>query len=357
MYDGEVDEWLITPAIQFQFPKEMICMNKNLLETPLSPSKPFRVHRKETWESAEWENIHAHHGLELLFVHRGCGTIMIENRLFPIKDHTLIIIQPFQLHKLKLTINEKQPYVRTVFMFEPIGMERYLSPFTALHELLKYLWKQELDNPVLEDEEGSDIQVFFANVDGKDHADEEEQALLLLTLLKMMKKREEMYNSRKSYKQRMRIVHHTERIMEYIRRNYREEIKLYQIADELHLSEPYISRVFHKYTGTTVMEYANAMRLREACLLLAATSLSVKEIGAQIGVSSTSYLCQLFRKHYQITPVTYRQAYREHQVEPVDDREHFNQRRRMNLGDYGVTRDDLPLLSAPNYEGYVRERQ
>lgn len=280
----------------------------NRIETLISPKMPYRFVHKEAREPEDWENIHAHHGLELLYVHEGKGNIIIDKRLFPVTDNTLVIIQPYQLHKLHMQISDHQPYIRTVMIFEPNALERFFAPFAKLNHWLRKIWKLDFDQQVIYDKADSGLQTLFASMTKRDRPEEEEICLFLLNVMHSLRLILEPVQEQ-HVSDRQRIAHHTEMIMDFIERHYKQDIKLSLLARELHLSEPYISRIFHKYTGFTVMEYTNAVRMREACLLLVATSLSMKEICAKVGVSSPSYLCQLFQKQFHMSPSQYRAAY------------------------------------------------
>ncbi|TNJ64765.1 helix-turn-helix domain-containing protein, partial [Paenibacillus hemerocallicola] len=53
-------------------------------------------------------------------------------------------------------------------------------------------------------------------------------------------------------------------------------------------------------------EYVKARRLRQACVLLTMSELSVAEIGDSIGLENTSYFCKIFKENKGITPNQYR---------------------------------------------------
>lgn len=68
---------------------------------------------------------------------------------------------------------------------------------------------------------------------------------------------------------------------------------------------------FTKFTGLSPIQYLNRRRLETACQLLRDTDYSVSDISSQTGFSSQSYFTQIFRKHYGITPIKYRQSHTE----------------------------------------------
>ena len=105
---------------------------------------------------------------------------------------------------------------------------------------------------------------------------------------------------------KLRHICYAEYVMQWIKFHYYEEFTLAALAKELHLSSFHISHLFHKATGSTITEYLIYRRLREACLLLKTTFLSLQEICDRIGISNISYFCQLFKKRLGTTPAQYR---------------------------------------------------
>lgn len=93
---------------------------------------------------------------------------------------------------------------------------------------------------------------------------------------------------------------------EYIFSNLHYHISLRDMAGTLNRSEGYLSTVFKKETGMTVMEFIRRERLKEACSLLCHTAKSCQEIAASLSFSSQSYFSKLFRMEYGMTPLEYR---------------------------------------------------
>ncbi|MGP3783696.1 helix-turn-helix transcriptional regulator [Paenibacillus sp. 1A_MP2] len=94
--------------------------------------------------------------------------------------------------------------------------------------------------------------------------------------------------------------------MQWIEEHFNEAFRLEDIADTLHLSPYHLSHIFKKATGTTIVAYAQATRIRHACVLLTSTTHTVPEIGHRVGMSSPSYFCKVFRNATGTTPHQYR---------------------------------------------------
>nr|WP_281287087.1 helix-turn-helix transcriptional regulator [Paenibacillus hemerocallicola] len=90
--------------------------------------------------------------------------------------------------------------------------------------------------------------------------------------------------------------------MAWIEVHYHETFTLSQISEELHLTKTYISRIFREETGTSLMGFVTARRIRQASLLLYETDLSIEQIGEKVGFPNFSYFCQVFKKHVGLSP-------------------------------------------------------
>lgn len=96
----------------------------------------------------------------------------------------------------------------------------------------------------------------------------------------------------------------------YISDNHQEPIKVEDIADYVHLSPNYFSRLFKQATGCTTTEYLIKYRLRIAKELLAGTDVSLGEVAQTAGFCSQSYFSKMFRRFEGMTPFEYRQSIR-----------------------------------------------
>ena len=96
---------------------------------------------------------------------------------------------------------------------------------------------------------------------------------------------------------------------QYIAEHYREQIKLEDVARQVHLSPVYFSTIFKKETGMNFSDYLISYRLDVAKELLKTTGLSMAEIAGAVGYLDTKYFSKLFSKVVGIKPSEYRKLY------------------------------------------------
>lgn len=92
----------------------------------------------------------------------------------------------------------------------------------------------------------------------------------------------------------------------YIREHIAEKFSLEKIAGALYINGNYLSRIFRKHTGTTLLAYHNRMRCEQARELLIHSDRSVSEIGEQVGFVSPAHFSHVFKKVEGCTPTEYR---------------------------------------------------
>jgi len=98
-------------------------------------------------------------------------------------------------------------------------------------------------------------------------------------------------------------------VEQFLRDNLAQVLTLADIADQIGMSVPTLTRHFRQETGDSVMGRLHALRMQEAAGLLAHTPATAVAIGQQVGLSEPSYFCRRFRQHFGVSPQHYRQQY------------------------------------------------
>ena len=95
-------------------------------------------------------------------------------------------------------------------------------------------------------------------------------------------------------------------IKDWTRRHALEGAGACDLARELKYDPDYMTRVFKRHTGKTVLQYINGVRLQEAKNLLSNTDRSISEIACASGFSDEKYFMRLFKREESVTPTQYR---------------------------------------------------
>ncbi|WP_261807706.1 AraC family transcriptional regulator [Paenibacillus sp. N3.4] len=257
------------------------------------------------------EIYHAHQGMELLYVHEGHIRVITNQQIFDLQPGDLVFFQPFQLHRIQLKLEAGARYVRSLFVFEPSELERFLAPFPSLLTFFHRMWKEPLTMQVftrlpreITHQKLEDYRIRMDNAVSEFLL--EEQALCLIELLRFLKVYEDTSHQHQPHNKPGSSV--AKQVMEWLEEHYSDDFQLNQLANAVHLSPNHVSAVFRQTIGTTITEYLTARRIRQACWLLKTSSQSVEEVGRSVGMHNPSYFSQLFKKHVGLSPYRYRGA-------------------------------------------------
>jgi AraC-like DNA-binding protein len=120
-----------------------------------------------------------------------------------------------------------------------------------------------------------------------------------------------------------RIVSKVERAMSEDGLYRNQNITLRHLSDHTWVSENYLSQVLNERIGRNFYDFVNHWRIKDACKLLTDGSLSVIDIGEQVGFNSRSTFNAAFKKETELTPSEYRGKFRQNAAEqnmPVQPR-------------------------------------
>lgn len=98
--------------------------------------------------------------------------------------------------------------------------------------------------------------------------------------------------------------------LSYIDENFTGQIQIRDIADNLHISHTYLTRLFQKNVGVTPIKYMNMKRIEYACYLLQNTDLSCEAISDKTGIYDNAYFHKMFKSVKGMTPVQYKESLR-----------------------------------------------
>ena len=96
------------------------------------------------------------------------------------------------------------------------------------------------------------------------------------------------------------------RAEQYIQQHYTEELTLNRVSEIVHVSPPYISKLFKEKLGMTFLEYLTRIRMEKAKQMLRETQESIRRIGCEVGYQDPNYFSRAFKKYVGVTPREYR---------------------------------------------------
>ena len=98
-----------------------------------------------------------------------------------------------------------------------------------------------------------------------------------------------------------------EATLRYLHEHYAQPIVVSEMAQRVGLSPSRLAHVFKEQVGSSLIETALRLRLKQAANLLEFSALTIQQIAEQVGFESAFYLSRQFKVRYGVSPSGYRQ--------------------------------------------------
>lgn len=109
---------------------------------------------------------------------------------------------------------------------------------------------------------------------------------------------------------RKRDIDGAQFVKAYIEQHFAAPFDIEDLARLVGFSKSHLHKVYKQYYKISPIEYKISLRMQHGAELLQA-DLSVKEVATAVGYASIkSKFSLLFKKHFGVTPMTYKKQYR-----------------------------------------------
>lgn len=98
-------------------------------------------------------------------------------------------------------------------------------------------------------------------------------------------------------------------VLAYMRNNYKDPITNQQLGDLVGYHKHHLNRTFYTFTGMTLHEQLNKIRMEQAEHLILNTQLPLSTIAEEVGLCSYPHFSAVFKAAYGCSPVHYRQRH------------------------------------------------
>lgn len=243
----------------------------------------------------DWYSIpHAHSYTELFYIVGGDGQFQINDVLFPVQAHQLVVVNPNILHT-------EVSYEAHPLEYIVLGIEGLELTISGTDEARHCIYSFPEHNDVLRcmqsilremQERGPEYETLcLAYMD-----------IIMVQLMRNASVSVTQTHARFPSNRQCAAVRH------YIDQHYKESITLDMLAEKVSINKYYMSHAFKREYGVSPINYLIACRIREGKRLLAETDLSLSQIATVLGFSSSSYFSQSFRNAEGMSPTEYRKA-------------------------------------------------
>ena len=253
--------------------------------------KTFFPHALQT---GKIERTITHH--ELILFLNGRGVLSMQGKKYPVKSGSLFYLMPDVLYTLEF---DKETAVQILSVHFSYAHVRLKDGNWDVKNALLPLWPHVTvaltDYHHIADVFLKLTDIWNEKLPGYEFMTQNLLGQLLIAISQYTKKEES--NHAASLK--------VEKMIGYMQQNLKCHISLHEFSDLVSLSPFYLTKIFKKETGYSIMEYFNRIKMDKAKELLAEGSWKVKEVAKEIGFSDEFYFSRLFKKIEGMSPSEY----------------------------------------------------
>ncbi len=234
-------------------------------------------------------------GYLIHYILSGCGIYKARGKIFHLKEGDAFLICPEEL--IYYEADRKQPWSYTWIGMQGIKIKGYLER-TSLLKSLVFHYDQD-DRMRLCHEKMFEADQIKNNKDLIMNSIMYEYLFLLARKFPGGLPEE---NKKKAG--------YVDEALKYIESAYCDPITVQDIADRLNINRSYLSRLFRTITGISIQDYLLDYRIRQACILLKNSDLSIRTIAHSVSYMDALYFSRLFHRKKGMTPSEYRKYIR-----------------------------------------------
>ena len=260
---------------------------------------PFAIYHGK-YENKKIESIlHQHKEMEILIILEGTATFHIDSISYNVKKGDMLMISPYSLHNATIHDNETFSHYCICFDLNILYNNKlcselengnlFITPFISHENSFSRKMAENIINAYKVCEEKKMGWEF--------------NAIGNISMLFGYLVENELISSPDVNKKNKNFCM---RVIDYINKNYENNITSTEISAELFINNSYFCRLFKKNFGSCFQNYLNMYRLEKSTVVLKNSDLSGSEISQKVGFNSVSYYSKIFKALYGCSPTEYR---------------------------------------------------
>lgn len=97
-----------------------------------------------------------------------------------------------------------------------------------------------------------------------------------------------------------------QKILDYIEKNYVQDISLQDVSNYMNYSDAYFCKMFKQCFEKNFIIFLTEFRIEKAKELLTNVSVNVKDVSSKVGFRDSNYFAKVFKRFTGVTPTEYR---------------------------------------------------
>lgn len=293
----------------------MVFIGRIAPEIQLHETDPQFPYRLITVDRSDGSN-YWHTELEIIKIPENGGelNVKVSGDDYFLSAGDILLIPGGYIHKVETPGNR-----HIVVQFDlSLFLYKNLS-YPLLPELTDKIEKAELCSKAWQPELKDEVSKIIERLSGIDIARFEQKAGYYITVQSLLYQLvETLYTGlpRSKTESRPDNIHYDkkmlcklEKVLEYIKNNYGENITLETAARVANYSVNYFTKMWYRYMGVRFHTYLNDYRINEATVLLKDSSLNITEIASRCGFGSYKTFIRVFRGVTGMSAAEYRKRF------------------------------------------------
>ncbi len=244
-------------------------------------------------------NLHFHNLIEIGYCHYGAGELVIEEDQYRFGAGMVSCIPANFLHVTK-SDNNVRAFWEYLYISPADILKQQGKPMQETRNIIDAVNKSAFfikveENPIFV----TLIRAIFEEMQNKNTYYRECVGGLAYTLLYEIARFNGRGNAQSCGKNNSLQL---ENAIEYVERNYPNNFKIADLANECHMSETHFRRVFQEKMNMTPVEYVNFVRIKKACELIDKTDISMEDVAEKVGFITPSTFNRNFRRIIGTSP-------------------------------------------------------
>lgn len=287
---------------------------KNLVEMDMFP-EPFPVRIINNTDSRFTYPSHWHKAMEIVVAAKKSSDIVINNREYTLKEGDIVFISGGDIHSYPLSPGSERIFI--IFdLYEINNGDMFYEDYSYISKTI--LIKKDTDNNLHSQVYEHIERILNEALNVAPGSRFTILARIYDLLAIMVKEANGVETLASTY--RKDLLYKIGQVVEYIEKNYREQITLKKAAERVGFSEHYLSRLFSRVFGCPFSQFLNKIRIKHAEESIILNKESISNIAFSCGFNSISTFNRIFREVKGCTPLQYRKMQWNHINREVENR-------------------------------------
>ena len=245
------------------------------------------------------KNYHWHQRMEFLYVEKGYCNVNLAMKKYKAKTGDLICIHSGEIHELS---SDSKEFLVKVFTFNPSLLQQLNTEFIYIKNHITIgMQKDAKINQIVK----FLVEEIYEEYKNKKHLSESiiiSDLIKLYSILARHFENLEMMENKNTTKFKV-----FQEALEYISKNYTENISLKSVAEKINYCESYVSTLFVAFTGVNFKTYIDTIRIKHAIDLLKKTDNTIAYIASECGFENLKTFNNTFKRITNKTPSKFRE--------------------------------------------------